>query len=139
MAGYSGTPLVKKLGIKPGDTVVILQRPDGFTLELPDGAVLLSRLAGPVDLAMLFTTDRATLERRIEALGRAIAPDGILWIAWPKKASGVATDMTEQVVRDVALPLGLVDTKVAAVDDTWSGLKLVWRLSARSAAKAGTR
>jgi hypothetical protein len=135
MAGYSGTPLVKKLGIKPGDTVVVLQGPDGFALDVPDGAVLRNRLSGHADMALLFTTDRATLERRIDALGRAVAPDGIIWIGWPKKASKVPTDMTEQVVRDVALPLGLVDTKVAAIDDIWSGLKLVWRLTARQDAR----
>jgi hypothetical protein len=131
MAGYSGTPLVKKLGIKPADVVVLLQAPDGFQLDLPEGAVVRRRLAGHADVALLFTTEKATLERRIDALGRAIAPDGTIWVAWPKKASRVPTTMTEQVVRDVALPLGLVDTKVAAIDDTWSGLKLVWRLSAR--------
>jgi hypothetical protein len=135
MAGYSGTPLVKKLGIKPGDTVVILQAPDGFALDLPDGATVRNRLSGHADVALLFTTDRATLERRIDALGRAVAPDGIIWIGWPKKASKVPTDMTEQMVRDVALPLGLVDTKVAAIDDIWSGLKLVWRLTARQDAR----
>jgi hypothetical protein len=138
MAGYSGTPLVKKLGIKPGDTVVVLHAPDGFVLDLPEGAVLRNRLSGHADVAFLFTTDRATLERRIDALGRAVAPDGIIWISWPKKASKVPTDMTEQVVRDVALPLGLVDTKVAAIDDIWSGLKLVWRLTARQDARIAT-
>lgn len=135
MAGYSGTPLVKKLGVKPGDTVVVLHAPDGFDLDLPKGAILRNRLSGHADVALLFTTDRATLEGRIDALGRAVAPDGIIWIGWPKKASRVPTDMTEQVVRDVALPLGLVDTKVAAIDDIWSGLKLVWRLTARQDAR----
>jgi hypothetical protein len=131
MAGYSGAPLVKKLGIKPGHVVVLLQAPDGFQLDLPEGALIGRRLTGHADVALLFTTDRAILERRIDALGRAIAPDGMVWIAWPKKASRVPTTMSEQVVRDVALPIGLVDTKVAAIDDTWSGLKLVWRLSHR--------
>jgi hypothetical protein len=131
MAGYSGTPLVKKLGIKAGDVIVLLQAPDDFQLDLPDGAVIRRRLAGHADVALLFTTEKSTLARRIDALGRAIAPDGMIWVSWPKKASRVPTTMTEQVVRDVALPIGLVDTKVAAIDDTWSGLKLVWRLSAR--------
>src|SRR5437899_13096051 len=101
MAGYSGTPLVQKLGIKRGHKVVVLHPPDGFDLDLPDGARLGNRLSGHADLAVFFTKDRASLERRIVALGRAIAPDGAIWVAWPKKASGVPSDMTEQVVRDV--------------------------------------
>jgi hypothetical protein len=131
MAGYSGTPLPKKLGIQPGSVVAILNAPPDFSLDLPDGVTVRSRLAGHVDVALLFTTERALLERRITALGRAVAPSGCIWVAWPKKAARVATDMTEDVVRQVVLPLGLVDTKVAAIDDIWSGLKVVWRLSER--------
>ena len=131
MAGYSGTPLTQKLGIQPGFVVAILNAPPDFSLDLPDGVTVRSRLAGHMDVAMLFTTERARLERRITALGRAVAPSGSIWVAWPKKAAGVATDMTEDVVRQVVLPLGLVDTKVAAIDDVWSGLKVVWRLSRR--------
>ena len=131
MAGYSGTPLVKKLGVKAGHTIIVIDRPEGFALELPEDVTVRTRLGGHLDLALVFVVERVALERRIQALGRAVAPDGSVWVAWPKKASRVPTDMTEHVVRDVALPLGLVDVKVAAVDDVWSGLKLVWRLSAR--------
>jgi hypothetical protein len=131
MAGYSGTPLVKKLGVKAGHTIILIDPPEGFALELPEDVRVRSRLGGHLDLALVFVVERAALERRIQALGRAVAPDGSIWVAWPKKASRVPTDMTEHVVREVALPLGLVDVKVAAVDDVWSGLKLVWRLSAR--------
>ncbi|HSS11674.1 MAG TPA: DUF3052 domain-containing protein [Acidimicrobiales bacterium] len=131
MAGYSGTPLVTKLGIKDGHRVVVLGAPAGFALDLPDGAAIRKRLVGPADVVLFFATLRASLQERIEGLGRAVQPAGAVWVAWPKKAAKVATNMTEDVVRDVALPLGLVDTKVCAIDDTWSGLKLVWRKSAR--------
>jgi hypothetical protein len=131
VAGYSGTPLVQKLGIKPGAKVVILGAPEGFTLDLPDDAASRTRLSGHADVVLFFTAQRSRLEDRLDALGKAVAPAGAVWVAWPKKAARVATDMNENVVRDVALPRGLVDTKVCAIDDTWSGLKLVWRLSAR--------
>jgi hypothetical protein len=133
-AGYSGTPLPRKLGFKPGTRAALLDAPDGFdaTLgELPDGVEVATRLGGSFDLVVVFVTRRAQLERRLGALRRAIAPDGMVWVAWPKRASGVETDMTEDVVRDVALPTGLVDTKVAALDATWSGLKLVIRRELR--------
>jgi hypothetical protein len=135
MAGYSGTPLTKKLGIKPGHRMLLLDPPAAFDLELPEDVTVQRRLGGPVDVAMVFVVHRRRLEQRIGRLGEAIAPDGALWVAWPKQASGVPTDVTENVVRDVALPRGLVDVKVAAVDDVWSGLKLVWRLSARPGAR----
>ncbi len=89
------------------------------------------RAVGPLDVLVAFFTRRATLERRLDALGRAVHPAGGLWIAWPKRASGMATDITEDTLREVALPRGLVDNKVCAIDDTWSGLRLVWRLSER--------
>jgi hypothetical protein len=133
-AGYSGTPLVRKLGFKPGMRATFLDAPEGFgdTLgELPDGVAVSRRLGGSKDLVMVFVTERAALARRVEAIKRAIAPDGMAWVAWPKRASGVATDMTEDVVRDVALPIGLVDVKVCAIDATWSGLKLVIRKELR--------
>ena len=133
-AGYSGTPLARKLGIGPDARVALLNAPDDFesTLEgLPDGVVFRTTLRGGCDVAVCFVTRRADLARRIEALGRAIHPAGGAWIAWPKRASGVVTDMTEDVVREVALPLGLVDNKVAAIDETWSGLRLVWRRERR--------
>jgi hypothetical protein len=132
MAGYSGTPLPRKLGIKPGHTIALVDDPGTVTLGLPAGVTIRRRLGGgPVDLAVAFVARRERLERRIGPLSRAITPSGAIWVAWPKKASRVPTDVTENVVRDVALPLGLVDVKVAAVDEVWSGLKLVWRLSAR--------
>lgn len=133
MAGYSGTPLAKKLGIKEGATVALVGAPDsldGDLAPLPDG-VDVRRRAGKADVAVAFFTERAELERRIAALAQHVHPAGGLWIAWPKKASGVPTDITEDTIREVALPLGVVDNKVCAIDDTWSGLRLVWRLTRR--------
>src|SRR5215213_9801564 len=109
--------------------VVYVNPPDGFAIE-GIGATA-PRLAKGTDLVVFFTTARRELERRLEALRRAIEPDGMLWIAWPKRASGVTTDMTEDVVRDVALPTGLVETKVCAIDEVWSGLRLVVRRELR--------
>jgi len=131
MAGYSGTPLLDKLGIEPGHTIILIDAPDGVIPDLPTGVTVRSRVTGHLDVALCFTLARATLERRIDALGRAVFPDGAIWVAWPKRASKVPTDMTEDVVRAVALPRGLVDVKVAAIDDTWSGLKLMWRRDRR--------
>jgi hypothetical protein len=127
--GYSGTPLARKLGIGEGGAFAIVSDPgraEELLAPLPPGA---QRVADPAeaDVVVLFTTSRVDLEERIPALGAAVHPDRMLWVAWPKRASKVPTDVTEDVVRDVALPLGLVDTKVAAVDETWSGLRLVWR------------
>jgi hypothetical protein len=134
-AGYSGTPLPRKLGIKPGHRVALLGAPDGFetdTLgELPDGVGVVRRASGQADLIVSFHTSRAELERRLPALRAMMEPAAGLWIAWPKRASKVPTDMTEDVVREIALPTGLVDNKVCAIDATWSGLRLVIRLSAR--------
>lgn len=129
-AGYSGTPLPTKLGIKEGLTVAFPGAPPEFAAALgplPDGVAVKRIARGPLDVIVLFVRRQAELRRRIEALARAIHPAGGLWIAWPKRASGVPTDMTEDVVREVALPLGLVDNKVCAIDQTWSGLRLVWR------------
>jgi hypothetical protein len=133
-AGYSGTPLPRKLGLKSGMRVHWAGAPPEFPEllgELPDDVRVLARAAAPLDLVVLFVTSRRELERRLPALHERLARDGMLWVAWPKKASGVQTDMTEDVVRDVALPRGLVDTKVAAVDATWSGLRLVIRKELR--------
>jgi hypothetical protein len=134
-AGYSGTPLPRKLGIKPGHRVALLGAPDGFeadTLgELPDGVGVVRRAGGEADVIVSFHTSRAALERRLPALRAMMEPAAGLWIAWPKRASKVPTDMTEDVVREIALPTGLVDNKVCAIDATWSGLRLVIRLSAR--------
>ncbi|MEA2285275.1 MAG: hypothetical protein QOJ21_1318 [Solirubrobacteraceae bacterium] len=133
-AGYSGTPLAKKLGFKPAMAAAYVDAPEGFDAlvgELPDGVTVRRQLRGPLDLVVCFVTARRDLERRLPKLRAALQPAGMLWIAWPKRASGVATDMTEGVVREVALPTGLVDTKVAAIDETWSGLRLVIRRELR--------
>lgn len=132
-AGYSGTSLPRKLGIGEGSTFALLEAPEqaAALLEpLPAGA---RPVADPAEaeLVVFFTVSRDALASRLPDLGDAIFPDRMLWIAWPKRASGVSTDVTEDVVREVALPLGLVDTKVAAIDPTWSGLRLVWRRELR--------
>ncbi len=134
-AGYSGKPLLAKLGIVEGHRVALLSAPDPLPdgLErMPAGATVATRLGGkPFDVILLFATRRADLEKRFEPAARALEPAGALWVSWPKKASGVATDITEDGVREVALPAGLVDNKVCAVDQTWSGLRCVWRLENR--------
>ncbi len=132
MAGYSGTPLAQKLGIKAGMTVVLLDAPDGVISDLPSDVVVKTRRSGKCDVSVSFLTSRATLEQRIERLGEMIFPSGGAWIAWPKKTSGVRTDITDHVVREAALQLGLVDNKVCAMDDTWTGLRLVWRVDRRA-------
>jgi hypothetical protein len=134
-AGYSGTPLPRKLGIKPGAMVALIGAPDGFesTLgELPGGVVVRRRL-GPTrfDVIVAFFSRRSVLERRLASLAAALDPAGGLWVAWPKRASGVATDVTEDVVRGLGLAAGLVDNKVCAIDAVWSGLRLVYRLRDR--------
>jgi hypothetical protein len=132
-AGYSGTPLQKKLGFKPGMTAAFVDAPDGLDglLGVLEGVSVKRSLRGSADIVLCFVTARRDLERRAGRLREAIAPDGLVWVCWPKRASKVATDMTEDVVRDVLLPTGLVDVKVAAVDETWSGLKLVVRRELR--------
>jgi hypothetical protein len=132
-AGYSATPLPRKLGFKPGMTAVFLDAPEHLDELLGDleGVTVKRALRGRADLVMCFVTRRGQLERRAGRLRDAVAPDGMVWVCWPKKASKVKTDVTEDVVREVLLPTGLVDTKVAAVDETWSGLKLVVRLEQR--------
>jgi hypothetical protein len=134
-AGYSGTPLAAKLGIKAGHRLALEGASRGFeaTLDpLPEGVVVRRRPGGVADVLVYFTMASAELAASIERLGAAIEVDGALWIAWPKRASKVPTDMTENIVREVALPLGLVDNKVAALDETWSGLRLVWRRELRA-------
>jgi hypothetical protein len=134
MAGYSGTPLPKKLGIKPDARVALVRAPSGFdeTLgELPPGVVIASRVGKTQDVIVIFATERAALDKAITKHERAIFPAGAIWAAWPKKASRVPTDITEDTVREICLPRGLVDVKVCAIDDTWSGLKLVWRKELR--------
>jgi len=134
MAGYSGRPLVEKLGIKPNTRIAIIGAPRNYraTLgKLPPGVAVSARPRGTLPFIQFFSTTREALEAKFAALVRALAPAGALWVSWPKRASGVATDITEDVVRAVALAGGLVDVKVAAIDDVWSGLKLVRRLKDR--------
>jgi hypothetical protein len=135
MTGYSGTPLPRKLGIKAGDRVLALGAPEGFverTLgELPDGVAVRRSARGTADVIVSFHDRRAGLARRMPQLRALMEPAGGLWIAWPKRASGVPTDLTEDVVRELALENRLVDNKVCAIDETWSGLRLVIRLADR--------
>ncbi|CAA9526009.1 MAG: hypothetical protein AVDCRST_MAG79-520 [uncultured Thermoleophilia bacterium] len=133
-AGYSGTPLPHKLGLEPGMTATWLDAPADFasTLgELPGEVELRDGLDGHLDLVVCFVTERDVLAERLEPLREAIRPAGMAWIAWPKRASKVPTTVTEDVVRELALPLGLVDVKVCAIDAVWSGLKLVLRRELR--------
>ena len=133
-AGYSGTPLPKKLGIKPGHRIRLIGAPEGFggTLgELPRPVEVVEgddEGGAPLDLVLFFTDSADALRARFDALAASLTPAGMLWVAWPKKASKVPTDLTEDVVRRIALERGMVDVKVCAIDATWSGLKLVYRL-----------
>lgn len=132
--GYSGTPLATKLGIKEGSRVALLGAPAGFDAELaplPDEVRIVRRLAPGLDVAVLFVTGRRQLERRLPAVAASITPAGGLWVAWPKRASKVPTDLTEDVLREVGLPQGLVDNKVCAVTKVWSSLRFVWRTENR--------
>lgn len=134
-AGYSATPLVRKLGFKPGMRVHYVAAPEQFAAlvgELPGGVRVLARAAADLDLAMLFVTQRRELERGLATLQPKLRPAGMIWVAWPKRASKVPTDVSEDVVREVALPRGLVDVKVCAIDEVWSGLKLVIRTELRA-------
>jgi hypothetical protein len=141
MAGYSGTPLPQKLGIKEGHRVALVDPPEGFDLgTLPAGAAVSRGLAArgapppPLDVIVAFVKRRVELAERLDACRARLAQSGGLWIAWPKQASGVATDVVEDAIRQVALPTGLVDNKVCAIDDTWSGLRLVIRKELRAPA-----
>jgi hypothetical protein len=129
VAGYSRTPLARKLGIKAGHAIAIVGSRDGLhNLEgLPDHVTVRNRARGRLDVILFFVKRRAELERRIERLRDALDPAGGLWVSWPKRSSGVDTDVTEDDVREVALPRGLVDNKVCAIDETWAGLRLVIR------------
>jgi hypothetical protein len=133
-AGYSGTPLPRKLGIKPGARLGLIGAPPDFeaTLgELPPGVEVLRRARRPLDVIVAFSVRRAVLARRLPALRAALDPAGGLWIAWPKGSSGVDTDLSDGVVRELGLDAGLVDNKVCAIDATWSGLRFVYRLRDR--------
>jgi hypothetical protein len=133
MAGYSGTPLAKKLGIKEGHRLTLVEAPPEWSVpDLPTNVEVGAGLQEPADVVIAFHREAAELSSRIEALGQAIHPNGMVWIAWPRKAGGHDSDITENGIRDVVLPLGLVDVKVAALDDDWSGLKVVWRRERRT-------
>lgn len=139
MAGYSGTPLAKKLGIKPGARVLAVRAPDdfpGLLDPLPEGARLLKRAGAELDVVVLFACSRSEVERRFAKLAAALAPAGSLWVAWPKKSSGVSTDLAFDVVQGIGLGAGLVDTKICAIDDTWSGLRFVIRVADRHRRKS---
>jgi len=134
MAGYSGTPLLQKIGIKPGQRVILRNQPASFVKDLgplPEGAAITERLAGKASVVVHFTDKLADLEKSFPGLMKVQLPDGMIWIAWPKKASGRPTDLNENIVRETGLNIGLVDVKVCAIDDTWSGLKFVVRLKDR--------
>lgn len=133
-AGYSGTPLAKKLGLRDGQRVWFDAMPEHVFDEIAEYALELTFVADPaegIDAAHVFVTEQAALAQRLEALRHRIAADGQVWVSWPKKASKVPTDITEDTIRELALPLGFVDTKVCAVDEVWSGLKLVIRKELR--------
>ncbi len=133
-SGYSGTPLVRKLGIKPGARLGLIGAPEDFAqtlAELPAGVSVRRRALGPLDVIVAFSSRRAQLVGRLPSLAAALDPGGGLWIAWPKRASGVSSDLTEGVVRELGLATGLVDNKICAIDQVWSGLRFVYRLRAR--------
>jgi hypothetical protein len=133
--GYSGTPLPKKLGIKPGMSIAVLKAPqdiDAILGELPENVTVSHRLTGHRDLVLIFISRQADLASRLPALIDAIAPNGMIWVAWPKRVSKIETDMTEDIIREIVLPTsGLVDVKVCAIDQVWSGLKLMIRKELR--------
>ena len=134
MAGYSGTPLVKKLGIAEGTAVVVMNPPPNYATllgALPDGAAVVRSGRGEPAFVHLFVRSAAELLAALTRLRKQIRSDGVIWVSWPKKSSKVPTDVTEDVIREIALPMGLVDIKVCAVDETWSGLKLMIRKSER--------
>jgi len=133
-AGYSGTPLVKKLGIKPGMRVTFVNAPEGYSAtlgSLPPGVAITAAVTSALDFIQFFTNSREELTRYFPMLKGALSPNGMLWISWYKKAAKRPTELTEDIVREIGLANGLVDVKVAAVDDLWSGLKFVYRLEDR--------
>lgn len=134
MAGYSGTPLIQKIGIKPGHRVILRNHPPTFLKDLgplPDGAEHTDKLSGKANVVVCFTDRKTELKKNFASLAGKLAPDGMLWVSWPKRASGLPTDLTEDEVRRIGLDGGLVDVKVCAIDDTWSGLKFVIRTKDR--------
>lgn len=130
-SGYSGTPQLKKLGIVPGVRLDVVDAPIGWSFETDPTGTERAAPDAPADVIVAFARSAADLRQHVTALAERIRPAGALWIAWPRKAAGHVSDVTENLIRDVALPLGLVDVKVAAIDTDWSGLKLVWRRTNR--------
>lgn len=133
-AGYSGTPLARKLGIKPGGRVCAIDAPPGYgalLAPLPESVKFVARPDAETDLAHLFVTSRSELGSQLSALRHLLSPEAVLWVSWPKQAAGRVTDVTEGTIRSLALPLGFIDVKVCAVNDIWSGLKLVVRKALR--------
>jgi len=133
-AGYSGKPLAQKLGIRKGDVLAFLNAPDDYDRllgKLPDGVIVSRELEGQLDFIQFFATERASLEREFPRLKARLEQGGTIWVSWPKASSGLQTDLSDGVVREVGLKNGLVDVKVCAVDDSWSGLKFVRRVKDR--------
>lgn len=138
MAGYSATPLPQKLGIKEGMIVVVIDAPEHYRKllgQIPSGVNFATRPVGNTKFIHLFAKERRRLHQELQSLRQKIPEDAAVWVSWPKQSSGVPTDITEDVIRAVALPLGFVDIKVCAVDDTWSGLKLMIRRENRKSKK----
>lgn len=134
MAGYSGSPLPKKLGLKEGLRIALVNAPKDFERELgelPNNAEIVTRLTKPLDIVLLFVLNERTLLRDFHKLAKKLASNGMIWVAWPKKSSGVATDLSFERVQRVGLDAGLVDVKICAIDEVWSGLKFVFRLKDR--------
>jgi Protein of unknown function (DUF3052) len=130
MAGYSGTPLAQKLGIKPGLRLLVINEPQNYRRsvgKLPEGSHFIKRSGDPLEFVHLFTVSRDELERQLNLLRTKVSDTGMIWVSWPKKSAGLPTEVNENTIREVALPLGLVDTKVCAVNEIWSGLKLMVR------------
>jgi hypothetical protein len=130
-AAYSGRPQHAKLGLKPGQRIALDQVPDGWGLAGPPDGIEMVGTSAPVDVIISFFTIAAVLPERLPGLARRIHPDGALWVAWPRRAAGHSSDISDNVIREHALPLGIVDVKVAAIDDDWSGLRFVWRRDSR--------
>lgn len=135
-AGYSATPLTKKVGVKPEHTVVLLHRPADWSLpDLPPGVTVAHRLVPEPDIVIAFCRSSDRLRRDLPAVLERLTPTSALWIAWPRKAAGHTSDITENLLRELVLPTGLVDVKVAALDHDWSGLKFLWRKDRRPATR----
>jgi hypothetical protein len=134
MAGYSGTPLVKKLGIKPGSNIALLNAPTDYAseLDLPEDVTINSRSGKPLDFAQLFVQNEKDLKAKFSKYAKRLNASGMIWVSWPKKSSRVSTDLSENIVREVGLTAGLVDVKICAVNEVWSGLKFVYRLKDRA-------